>query len=158
MENVKEQILSVIANPIFLSCIFSWLSAQFIKTLIKLFSRKVHSVRELLELLFWRTGGMPSSHTALVTSLTTGIGFSSGVSSDVFMLSLAFLMVTVRDALGVRRASGVQARTLNIVGKSLADKEILDFNPIKEVQGHSGPEVFIGALLGLFVGLAFNIL
>src|SRR5574344_1670195 len=107
MITAREQIRLFFTNPVLLSCIFSWLSAQLIKTLIKLFSGKVHSIGELFELLFWRTGSMPSSHAALVTSLCTTIGFRSGINSDVFILSVGFFLVTIRDAVGGRRANGI---------------------------------------------------
>lgn len=159
MSNAREQLRIFFTNPVLLSCIFSWLSAQFVKTLIKLFSGKVHSVSELLELLFWRTGSMPSSHSALVATLCTTIGFRSGIGSDVFILSLGFFLVTIRDAVGVRRANGIQAALLNKIGKTLAEKGIIEeFKPIKEVQGHTPAEVAIGCLLGFFIGLAFSVL
>ena len=101
---------------------------------------------------------MPSSHAALVSSLCTAIGFRSGINSDIFILSLGFFLVTIRDAVGVRRANGIQARTLNKVGKVLKEKELMDFSPIKEVQGHSPAEVAIGCLLGFFIGFAFSVL
>ncbi|HBG66784.1 MAG TPA: phosphatidic acid phosphatase [Treponema sp.] len=158
MANAREQLHLFFTNPVLLSCIFSWFSSQLLKTLIKLFSRKVHSVGELFDLLLWRTGSMPSSHSALVATLCTTIGFRSGVGSDVFILSLGFLLVTVRDAVGVRRANGIQARLLNSLGRTLAEKGIMDFKPIKEVQGHTPAEVAIGCLLGFFIGLAFSVL
>lgn len=158
MSNAREQIHLFLTNPVLLSCIFSWLSAQLIKTLIKLFSGKVHSLGELFELLFWRTGSMPSSHSALVSCLCTTIGFRSGINSDVFILSLGFFLVTIRDAVGVRRANGIQAKMLNEIGKKLAEKGLMDYKPIKEVQGHTPIEVFIGCLLGFFIGLAFSVL
>ena len=101
---------------------------------------------------------MPSSHSALVATLCTNIGFRSGVDSDVFILSLGFFLVTIRDAVGVRRANGIQAKVLNGIGKMLADKGIIEFKPIKEVQGHTPAEVVIGCLLGFFIGLAFSVL
>ena len=158
MSNAREQIKLLFTNPILLSCIFSWLSAQFLKTMIKLFSRKVHSFKELFELFFWRTGSMPSSHSALVTTLCTTIGYRSGINSDVFILSIGFFLVTIRDAVGVRRASGIQATILNKIGQKLSEKGIMDFKPIKEVQGHTPAEVAIGCLLGFFIGLAFSVL
>ncbi|MBQ1832894.1 MAG: divergent PAP2 family protein [Treponema sp.] len=158
MDNTKEQIISFIRNPVLLSCIFSWLSAQFIKTLINLFSGKIHSVQELFELLIWRTGGMPSSHSALVATLCTTIAFRSGINSDVFLLSLGFFMVTIRDAVGVRRANGIQAKIINKIGRSLAEKKLIDdFKPVKEVNGHTPAEVAIGCLIGFFIGLAFSL-
>ncbi len=159
MNGSKQQIILFITNPVLLSMLFSWLVAQLIKTLIKLFSGKVGSLKELLELLFWRTGGMPSSHSALVVSLTTCIGFRSGINSDVFMLAAAFMFVTVRDALGVRRSSGIQANMINRLGHQLERKNIIEeYKPVKEVQGHKPAEVFIGCLLGFLIGVAFSVL
>ena len=156
--NLKEQLNLFFSQPAFLACLFSWLSAQLVKTLIKLFSGKVHSLKELFELLLWRTGSMPSSHSALVATLCTTIGFRSGVNSDVFILSLGFYLVTIRDAVGVRRANGLQATMLNKIGRLLAAKNIIEeVKPIKEVQGHTPAEVIIGSLLGFFIGLAFSV-
>ena len=156
--NLKEQLHLFFSQPAFLACLFSWLSAQLVKTLIKLFSGKVHSLKELFELLLWRTGSMPSSHSALVATLCTTIGFRSGVNSDVFILSLGFYLVTIRDAVGERRANGLQATMLNKIGRLLAAKNIIEeVKPIKEVQGHTPAEVIIGSLLGFFIGLAFSV-
>ena len=156
--NLKEQLHLFFSQPAFLACLFSWLSAQLVKTLIKLFSGKVHSLKELFELLLWRTGSMPFSHSALVATLCTTIGFRSGVNSDVFILSLGFYLVTIRDAVGVRRANGLQATMLNKIGRLLAAKNIIEeVKPIKEVQGHTPAEVIIGSLLGFFIGLAFSV-
>ena len=156
--NLKEQLHLFFSQPAFLACLFSWLSAQLVKTLIKLFSGKVHSLKELFELLLWRTGSLPSSHSALVATLCTTIGFRSGVNSDVFILSLGFYLVTIRDAVGVRRANGLQAAMLNKIGRLLAAKNIIEeVKPIKEVQGHTPAEVIIGSLLGFFIGLAFSV-
>ena len=159
MNGSRQQIIVFLTNPVLLSMLFSWLLAQLIKTLIKLFSGSVKSLKELLELLLWRTGGMPSSHSALVVSLTTCIGFRSGVNSDVFMLSAAFMFVTVRDALCVRRSSGIQANMINRIGHKMKEKNLIDdYKPIKEVQGHKPAEVFIGCFLGFVIGVAFSVL
>ncbi|MBR5964889.1 MAG: divergent PAP2 family protein [Treponema sp.] len=154
----KKVLAEIISNPVFQACLFSWFSAQFIKTVIGLFSGKIHSLRALSESLVWRTGGFPSSHTALVTTLTTCVGFRSGVSSDTFMLAFCFLMVTIRDALGVRRASGLQAKKLNELGNELSDKQMIEYKPIKEILGHRPMEVIFGAILGFFIGLGFAVL
>lgn len=156
--SAKNNFQLLFSNPVFLSCIFSWLSAQFIKTLIKLLTGKLGSFQEMLELLFWRTGSMPSSHSALVTALCTSIGFRSGITSDVFILSCAFALVVIRDALGVRRSSGVQARVLNEMGTALDKKDIIRFHPVKEILGHKPLEVIVGIFLGFFIGTAFSLL
>jgi len=155
----KFQMQIMITNPVFLSLVFSWFSAQFIKTIIKLLSGKVHSLKELIELMFWKTGGMPSSHTALVMSLCVSIGFRNGITSDIFILSTAFALVVVRDAMGVRRSSGLQTRSLNELGMQLKKKGLIeDFTPLKEVHGHKPTEVIMGCFLGIFVGIAFSVL
>ncbi|MCH5282360.1 MAG: divergent PAP2 family protein [Treponema sp.] len=155
---IKSRLLELFSNPVFQACIFSWFSAQFIKTVISLFSGKIHSVRGLFESLLWRTGGFPSSHSSLVATLSTCVAFRSGLSSDVFMLSFCFLMVTVRDALGVRRASGIQARRLNELGMELQEKNVATYRPVKEVMGHSPMEVIFGVIFGFFIGIGFAVL
>ncbi len=156
--NTKEQVSLLLQNPVFLSGILSWLSAQFIKTVVALLLGKIKDIRELIALLFWRTGGMPSSHSALVCSVTTSIGVSSGVNTDIFVLACCFSLVVIRDALGVRRASGLQAQSINEIGKALQSKDIIEYKRIKEVHGHKPLEVAIGCLLGFFVGIGFSTL
>lgn len=155
---IKMKLLQLFENPVFFACLFSWFSAQFIKTFINLCLKKIHSIGELFEFLIWKTGGFPSSHTALVTSLCTSIAFRNGLNSDIFMLSMCLMMITVRDALGVRRANGIHAKKINEIGKELNKNKIFEYKPIKEVLGHNPIEVVVGALLGFFVGLAFSTL
>lgn len=155
----REQLRAFFLHPIFLGCLSSWISAQFVKTFINLIYGRVHSFGELIELMFWRTGGIPSSHSSLTTTLCTMIGFRNGINSDIFMFSVAFLMVTVRDALGVRRSSGIQAKKINEMGKELSSKKVIDkYTTLKEVHGHTPMEVILGCVLGFFVGLAFSLL
>ncbi|NLM00864.1 MAG: divergent PAP2 family protein [Treponema sp.] len=158
MNSFYENFKRLLMNPVFMSAITSWFCAQFIKTIINLLSRRIKNIKELFELLFWRTGGMPSSHTALVCAISTSIGWHSGVDSDIFVLSICFMLVVVRDALGVRRASGVQAKSINEIGRALHKKEITKFNPIKEIHGHNPLEVVVGAILGVSIGVAFSLL
>ncbi len=156
---LKEQLKLFLTNSTLLAGIVSWFSAQFIKTLINIIGSKVHSPGEVIELMFWRTGGMPSSHSAIVTSLCTTIAFKNGLNSDIFLVSFVFLLVVVRDAFGVRRSSGIQAQKINELGKELEDnKALTNFKPLKEVNGHTPMQVILGCLLGFFVGLAFSLL
>lgn len=155
----REQFLLFIYNPIFLSCVFSWIGAQFIKTAINLIYGRIHSFGDLIETMLWKTGGMPSSHSALVTSLCTTIGIKHGINSDLFVFALAFFLVTIRDAFGVRRSSGLQAKKINELGTELGDKKLIDdYKKIKEINGHTPMEVLCGCLVGFFVGLAFSLL
>ena len=159
LSSVGLQLQALLTSPLLLACVSSWLCAQFIKTVIKLFSGKVHSFQELFELLFWRTGSMPSSHSSITACLCTTIGYRSGVDSDIFILSAVFYLVTIRDAVGVRRANGRPARRLNEIGEILKEKGIFeDYKRLKEVNGHSPMEAFVGSLLGFFIGIAFCVL
>lgn len=159
LPTLKEQLKLFLTSPVFLAGISSWLIAQFIKTLINLLKAKIHSAGELVELMLWRTGGMPSSHSALVTSLCTTIALRNGLNSDLFFISFVFLLVVVRDAFGVRRSSGIQAKKINELGNQLKEKNLLDeYKGIKEVNGHTPMQVILGCLLGFLVGLAFSLL
>ena len=156
---IREQFKLFLVNPILLSCVFSWIGAQFIKAAIKLIYGRIHSIKELLEVMFWRTGGMPSSHSALVTSLCVTIAFRHGLHSDLFIFALCFFLVVIRDAFGVRRSSGIQAKKLNQIGNELKEKDIVEnYKPLKEVDGHTPMEVLCGCLFGFLVGLSFSLL
>lgn len=154
---LSDQVKKFLSNPVLLACISSWFCAQFIKTVISILYGRIHSLYELVENLIWKTGGLPSSHSALVASLSTTVGFRNGISSDIFILSLCFFMVTIRDAVGVRRSNGIQAQKINEIGRLLNKKDIIDYKPIREVNGHTPTEVTIGCLLGFFIGLAFSL-
>ena len=147
-----EQFILFLHNPILLACIFSWLGAQFIKAAIKLIYGKIHSLGELFEVMLWRTGGMPSSHSALVTSLCVTIAFRHGLHSDLFIFSLCFFLVVIRDAFGVRRSSGIQARKINEIGNDLKEKGIIEsYKPLKKLmdilQWKYCADVFLAFLL-----------
>ena len=154
---LSDQVKKFLSNPVLLACISSWFCAQFIKTVISILYGRIHSLYELVENLIWKTGGLPSSHSALVASLSTTVGFRNGISSDIFILSLCFFMVTIRDAVGVGRSNGIQAQKINEIGRLLNKKDIIDYKPIREVNGHTPMEVTIGCLLGFFIGLAFSL-
>lgn len=145
-------------NPIFLSSVSSLFVAQLLKGIIYVFSVRRSKTRELIEILAWRTGGMPSSHAALVCALSTSVAFAEGVASNLFVFSFWFALVVLRDAMGVRRAAGMQAKSLNLLGKQTADKLGVDFHTVKEIQGHTPIEVAVGGLLGVFIAAGFSLL
>ena len=159
MPEKYEKFILFFTNPTFLAGIFSWLGAQFLKTLIHLIYGRIKSLKDLLENMFWKTGGMPSSHSAVVTAVTTAIGIKEGTTSSIFMLSLLITFITMRDAVGVRRSSGVQSQKINELGRELKQNEILkEYKPIKEVNGHSPMQVIMGALLGVLIGFSMMLL
>jgi acid phosphatase family membrane protein YuiD len=142
-------------NPIFLASVSSWFMAQLIKAVIILLNSRKRTPREVLETIAWRTGGMPSSHAALVSSMATSVAFREGVGSNLFAVSFWVALIVMRDSMGVRRSTGLQARTLNLLGRSTADKLDIDYHPVKEVHGHAPLEVAVGALLGVFMAAAY---
>ena len=150
-----ESLRAFFGNPIILSALTSWCFSQLIKGVIALLHIRKKGFLELLETLFWRTGGMPSSHAAVVVSMAAAVGFSEGLGTNLFAVSLFFAMVVMRDAMGVRRASGLQAKALNLLGRQTAEKAGVEFHPVKEIQGHAPLEVIIGALLGIFIAAAY---
>jgi acid phosphatase family membrane protein YuiD len=144
-----------IENPVVLSAITSWFFAQVVKSAIMLLKTKRGDFKEALRTVAWRTGGMPSSHAALVSAMTTSIALREGIQSDLFVVSFFMALIIMRDAMGVRRSSGIQARSLNFLGKSVEERMGIEYHAVKEVQGHTPLEVVIGALLGIFIAAAF---
>ena len=149
---------SLFENMIFLSAITSLCTAQLLKGIIFILKGRKRKTRELVEIITWRTGGMPSSHAALVCALCTSIAFTEGILSNMFIFSFWFALVVLRDAMGVRRSAGLLAKALNNLGKQAAEKNGLDFNTVKEIQGHTPLEVVVGGLLGIFISSGLHLL
>ena len=124
-----------------------WIGIQLFKVIYEYFETKKWNWERLLG-----AGGMPSSHSAVVTSLATLIGKYQGVQSSIFALSAIFALVTMYDAAGVRRAVGKQARVLNQI---LNDQQKTGAEKLQEMTGHTPFQVLTGALIGLIGGLIF---
>lgn len=97
------------------------------------------------------TGGMPSSHTALVVSLTTSVGYTAGFDSTLFDVAVVFSGIVMYDATGVRRAAGRQAAVLNKIMTDLATSLTFKEERLKELLGHTRLEVVGGLIYGVFV-------
>ena len=131
------------------TAIIAWFIAQFIKVLKEiLFSKKIDFRR------FVGSGGMPSSHSAIVTALATSIGFCDGFRSSTFAITVIFSLIVMYDAAGVRRAAGQQAKILNKIVDDWGHASVSDTEKkLKELIGHTPKEVFVGALLGIVVAV-----
>lgn len=101
-------------------------------------------------------GGMPSSHSAVVTSLATMIGKTQGITSPIFALSVIFAFIVMYDAAGVRRAAGKQAKLLNKLIETPGLSNIQVQEKLVEVLGHTPTQVIVGAIIGIVVGLIFG--
>ena len=154
---VADALKSLFFNKIFLSTVVSLCTAQFLKLFFYLFTTKKKKKWDAIETVIWRTGGMPSSHSAVVCALATAIGIHEGISSTYFILSLVFALVVLRDSVGVRRAAGLQAKALNNLGKQISKFTEQEFHSVKEIQGHTPLEVLVGSCLGIIISVVFFI-
>jgi len=98
---------------------------------------------------------MPSGHSAITVSLTTIIGLGQGIYSPLFSLSLVLMLLTVRDAMGLRRYLGQQGAVINELVRDLDDDKFLDdkYPHLKEAIGHSIAQVLVGSLIGFFISV-----
>lgn len=130
--------------------ILVWFFIQLFKLIYDLVATKKFNFKRILQ-----AGGMPSSHSGVVVSLTTMIGKDLGVNSPIFAVSVIFALVVMYDAAGVRRAAGKQAKLLNKIVETPGLTGVQVQEKLVEVLGHSPKEVLIGALIGIIVGLIF---
>jgi uncharacterized protein len=129
----------------------AWFVAQALKVLIY-FVR----TRKLDLSLFYSPGGMPSAHSALMTSLATTMGLLYGLDSPLFAIALAVAFIVMYDAAGVRRTVGYQSTVLNQMLDELFRGNKDFSHRLQEIIGHTKWEVFAGAVLGVVMALLFT--
>ena len=140
-----SEYLAFFDNSVLFWSLLSCLLAQFLKIIFNFFS-----TRKLNFGIVFDTGGMPSSHSALITGATSGIGYELGFDSSIFALSVAVALIVMYDASGVRKSAGIQAAEINKLSKKLdPQSELL----LKETLGHSKLEVLVGSFLGPLITL-----
>nr|YP_002049404.1 hypothetical protein PCC_0779 [Paulinella chromatophora]ACB43194.1 hypothetical protein PCC_0779 [Paulinella chromatophora] len=125
--------------------------AQFSKLLIELTIHRRWRPAVLIE-----TGGMPSSHSALVSGAAAGIGWQQGLDNPLFALAVAVAFVIMYDASGVRRAAGNIASRVNSFPEEIWGEAVP--KPLKESLGHNRFEVLVGGIIGpliVLIGLTF---
>ena len=125
--------------------------AQLSKLVIELVLHRRWRPAVLIE-----TGGMPSSHSALVTGTAAAAGWQEGFNSAVFALAATVAFVVMYDASGVRRSAGFTAERVNALPDAVWDT--VPEQPLKERLGHSRTEVLVGSLMGpaiALIGLTF---
>lgn len=143
-----ETMNALFDNRILIAAFIAWVMAQVSKTLYELIRERKLMLGRLVS-----SGGMPSSHSALVTGLATATGRVDGLGSATFAIAFVLAAIVMYDAAGVRRAVSIQARILNQMideafqGKPFAEKRL------RELIGHTPFQVFIGAVLGIGIGL-----
>ena len=102
-------------------------------------------------------GGMPSSHSAVVATLTTLIGKEYGLGNGIFAVSFVFSLIVMYDAAGVRRAAGKQATILNKLVENYPNSNVIVTEKLVEVLGHTPFQVLVGAVIGILVGALYGI-
>jgi acid phosphatase family membrane protein YuiD len=136
----------LLENRVLIVMLTAWLLAQLIKIPLDfLYTRRWNWA------LLLSVGGMPSSHSALVTSATVATGLYIGFDSPLFALGVAITMVVTYDATGVRRQAGIHAQRINVLFDELLRGHLFDQNELREVLGHTPLEVIGGVLLGIVV-------
>lgn len=131
------------ANQVLWIALFACGLAQAIKLSLALLQSKRMDLKVLVQ-----TGGMPSSHAALVTALAVGVGIEEGWDSLLFAATVVFALIVMYDAAGVRQAAGKQAQVLNRLVKHTFDDKDHDEPYLKELLGHTPFQVLMGSLLG----------
>lgn len=144
---------AIFQNRVLIVMLTAWLLAQIIKIPLDFFR-----TRRLNWALLFSVGGMPSSHSALLTSATLAIGLYHGFDNPLFALGIAITMVVTYDAAGIRRQAGVHAQRINVLFDELLRGQMFDQNDLREVLGHTPLEVTGGILFGLVVALVMWLL
>ena len=143
---------TLLDNRILVASFVAWAVAQVSKTIIDLIQQRKLILGRLVS-----SGGMPSSHSALVTGLATATGRVAGIDSAAFAIAVVLASIVMYDAAGVRRAVSIQARILNQMideafqGSPMAEKRL------RELIGHTPIQVIVGGLLGIGIGLLVTV-
>ena len=133
-------------NKVLIAGLIAWALAQIVKIPLDFFR-----TRRWNWALLFTTGGMPSSHSALMTATTHAIGLYYGFANPLFALSVAITMIVVYDAANVRRQAGIHAQRINVIFDELLRGHPINEKDLREVLGHTPLEVAGGILFGLVV-------
>jgi acid phosphatase family membrane protein YuiD len=131
-------------NQALIGALIGWTIAQTVKVPLEYLRTKRWNW-----VLLFRTGGMPSSHAALVAGVAHGIGLRDGFDSTVFAIAAVLAIVVIYDATGIRRQAGKHATLINAMMQDLASGHPLKQELLREVLGHTPLEALAGFLLGL---------
>ena len=140
-----SELIELINNKLLFWSLVSCITAQILKIVFNFFT-----AGELKIGIIFETGGMPSSHSALITSLTSGLGMDLGFDDPIFALAVGISLIVMYDASGVRRSAGLNAKEINKLSKSIDEKSTSN---LKETLGHSKLEVMVGSILGPLISL-----
>ncbi|MBN2071711.1 MAG: divergent PAP2 family protein [Candidatus Krumholzibacteriota bacterium] len=137
-------------HDIAIAALISAIAAQILKPFIDLIQKKGFHFFRMFD-----SGGMPSSHTSTVTTLTTGVAVYQGVGSPLFGISVVFSLYFIFEATGLRQEVGNQARVLNEIIEKVRETHHLNAEELQELIGHTWGEVIGGFIVGILVALLY---
>lgn len=139
----------IFQNKVLIAVLLGWLIAQALKV-----PTEYLRSRRWLWTMFFASGGMPSSHTALMVAGTIAIGLYHGFDNPMFGIAVGITMIIAHDASGVRRQAGMHAERINLLFGELLKGHLWDEKELKEVIGHTPLEVVGGIILGVVIAIA----
>ena len=142
-------------NPILTVALLAWFVAQVLKTLINFLLLGKFQLERM-----WGDGGMPSAHSATVCAMVIATARSEGFGSAIFAVAAVVAIITMHDAMGVRRETGEQAKVLNKMIEQWIDvteknAPFLQNMHLKEMVGHTPLQVLAGFVVGCVVGALY---
>lgn len=141
-------LLAIFENKVLIAVLIAWFIAQALKI-----PTEYLRSRRWLWVMFLASGGMPSSHTALMVAGTLAVGLYHGFDNPLFGIAVGVTMIIAHDAAGVRRQAGMQAERINLLFEELLTGHMWGEKELKEVIGHTPLEVVGGIILGLLVAI-----
>lgn len=135
-------------NRVLIATFLAWLIAQILKVIFVLLKERRFDTSRMVG-----SGGMPSSHSALITSMAASVGKYAGLGSIMFAIAVAVAAIVMYDAANVRWQAGRQAELLNKIVEDFYRDNRIDHEKLKELLGHTPVEVAAGAILGIIVGV-----
>ena len=143
----------LLENTTFFVVFFGWAFSCILKGFLVWYKDKKLDLTRFLG-----TGGMPSSHSTVVTCLATCVGIKSGFDSTEFVVCCVLALVVMYDASGIRRAAGQQAKIINMIIDAWNERDPHEKqNRLKELLGHTPLEVCAGAILGVLIAVLAGI-
>lgn len=139
-----HSLAGLLENRVLLCCLTAWFVAQSLKIPTYYLVEKRWDWGR-----FFGSGGMPSSHTAFVVSLTVMIGVLEGFDTALFAAVFTMAAIVMYDATGVRHETGIQAQVINELVRKVFVNEPLSNEELKELIGHTKIEVAGGTIVGL---------
>ena len=138
----------VLHNGVLISALLGWFLAQGVKPFVH------HArTRRWNWGLWFSSGGMPSSHSALMSATTLAVGLFEGFGTPLFAVALAISMIVVYDAAGVRRQAGMHAERINKMINELFSGQPISEQQLKEVLGHTPRQVIAGVFFGMAIAV-----